>query len=38
MFPKHSTVQPWEVHQNYFRDYKSLKIDAVKDKYMQFSM
>ena len=32
MFPKQGSKLPWKLYQNYFLDYKMLKIDKIKDK------
>jgi monooxygenase len=36
-FPKQGTKVPWQVHQSYLRDYRSLKLRGIKDDAMVFS-
>ena len=31
LFPKQGSRQPWQVHQNYLRDYRALKLGGVED-------
>ena len=36
ILPKQGDKFPWRLYQNYILDYKALRIDAVKDKRLQF--
>ncbi|MGB6057375.1 MAG: FAD-containing monooxygenase EthA, partial [Microthrixaceae bacterium] len=36
-FPKQGGRFPWQVHQNYLRDYRAMKLRSVVDDSMQFS-
>ena len=36
MLPKQGTDAPWRVYQNYILDYKMLRIDNIKDKWLEF--
>ena len=36
-FPQQGDVGPWRVHQNYLRDWFTLKFSKVEDKYLRFS-
>ena len=36
-FPKQGSKFPWQVHQSYLRDYKSLKRSDIQDEAMVFS-
>jgi monooxygenase len=36
-FPKQGSKFPWQVHQNYLRDYRALKMSGVSDAAMEFS-
>ena len=36
MLPKQGTNAPWRVYQNYILDYKMLRIDNIKDKWLEF--
>ena len=36
-FPKQGTRMPWQVHQSYLKDYRTLKMSDVTDDVMQFS-
>jgi monooxygenase len=36
-FPKQGSKFPWQVHQSYLRDYRSLKMSGVEDDAMVFS-
>jgi len=36
-FPKQGSAFPWEVHQNYLRDYRVMKLGGIDDDVMQFS-
>ncbi|HTN99120.1 MAG TPA: NAD(P)/FAD-dependent oxidoreductase [Microthrixaceae bacterium] len=36
-FPKQGTKFPWQVHQNYLRDYRAMKMRPVVDDAMRFS-
>ncbi len=37
LFPKQGSVFPWQVHQSYLRDYRSLKLRGIDDDAMVFS-
>ena len=37
LFPKQGTRLPWQVHQSYLKDYRTLKMSDVQDEAMQFS-
>jgi cation diffusion facilitator CzcD-associated flavoprotein CzcO len=37
LLPKQGAHHPWRVHQSYLRDYRSLKMSDVDDRYMEFS-
>jgi hypothetical protein len=37
LFPKQGSQQPWQVHQSYLRDYRSLKLNGIEDGAMVFS-
>ena len=37
LFPKQGTRLPWQVHQSYLRDYRTLKMSDVQDEAMQFT-
>jgi cation diffusion facilitator CzcD-associated flavoprotein CzcO len=36
MFPKQGSSLPWKLYQNYFLDYKMLRINKIKDRYLTF--
>jgi hypothetical protein len=36
-FPKQGSKFPWQVHQSYVRDYRSLKMSGIEDDAMVFS-
>lgn len=36
MFPLQGSKTPWKLYQNYFRDYKTLRINKITDKQLQF--
>jgi hypothetical protein len=36
-FPKQGSKFPWQVHQNYLRDYRALKLSGIEDDAMVFS-
>jgi hypothetical protein len=36
-FPKQGSKAPWQVHQNYLRDYRALKRSHIEDSAMVFS-
>ena len=36
-FPKQGSRFPWQVHQSYLRDYRSLKMSGVEDDAMVFT-
>ncbi|MEY2424228.1 MAG: monooxygenase [Acidimicrobiaceae bacterium] len=36
-FPKQGSKFPWQVHQSYLRDYRSLKMSGIEDEAMVFS-
>ncbi|MEY2403441.1 MAG: monooxygenase, partial [Acidimicrobiaceae bacterium] len=36
-FPKQGSKFPWQVHQSYLRDYRSLKLSGIEDEAMVFS-
>ena len=36
-WPKQGTTSPWRVHQNYFRDLRSLKWSSIDDGALEFS-
>ncbi len=35
-FPNQGNQLPWKLYQNYFRDFKTLRINKIKDKQLQF--
>lgn len=35
-FPRQGEKIPWRLYQNYFRDFKTLRINKIKDKQLQF--
>ena len=35
-FPRQGSKTPWKLYQNYFRDYKTLRINKITDKQLQF--
>ena len=35
-FPRQGSKTPWKLYQNYFRDYKTLRINKIADKQLQF--
>ena len=35
-FPKQGSKTPWKLYQNYFRDYKTLRINKIADKQLDF--
>ncbi len=37
LFPKQGSKFPWQVHQSYLRDYRSMKLRGVEDRAMVFS-
>jgi cation diffusion facilitator CzcD-associated flavoprotein CzcO len=37
LLPRQGAHPPWRVHQSYLRDYRSLKMGAVDDEFMEFS-
>ena len=36
MFPMQGSKTPWKLYQNYFRDYKTLRINKIADKQLHF--
>jgi hypothetical protein len=36
-FPKQGSAFPWQIHQSYLRDYRSLKMSGIEDEAMVFS-
>ena len=36
-FPRQGRAFPWQVHQNYFRDYRAIRFSQIEDDAMQFS-
>lgn len=36
MFPRQGSKTPWKLYQNYFRDYKTLRINKIADKQLHF--
>jgi monooxygenase len=36
-FPKQGSRFPWQIHQSYLRDYRTLKMTGIEDKAMKFS-
>ena len=37
MFPKQGSKLPWKLYQNYFLDYKMLRFNKIKDRYLTFN-
>jgi len=37
LFPKQGSRQPWQVHQNYLRDYRALKLGGVENDALELS-
>ena len=37
LFPRQGSELPWKLYQNYFLDYKMLRINKIKDQYLFFS-
>ena len=37
LFPRQGSELPWKLYQNYFLDYKMLRINKIKDQYLVFS-
>jgi monooxygenase len=36
-FPKQGSRFPWQIHQSYLRDYRTLKMSGIEDGFMKFS-
>lgn len=36
-FPKQGSRFPWQVHQNYLKDYRALKMSDIDDEAMRFT-
>jgi hypothetical protein len=36
ILPKQGSKHPWKVYQNYVRDLYSLKMETVRDKYLEY--
>ena len=37
LFPKQGSKLPWKLYQNYFLDYKMLRINKIKDKNLKLT-